>query len=230
MSDPPYTIDHGSNSRRKAVEEWLFGPDLVTPDRREKIVTAWVSIWTSSPYADLSEMPYSPAAPRYRLEWHVNEVTRHGLDLAKRAASDWGKTVDTNILVPILILHDVDKPLVYVRESADQVAYSKLSRELQHGVVGAMLLKELGFDHTIISTVALHAGNSPFMAATMRPMCCTTPTTSPPTTRSCWKARDKEPYYQKHWRQTPIVWPGTSPGEQACACGHPFQPDRLPSR
>jgi hypothetical protein len=26
----------------------------------------------------------------------------------------------------------------------------------------AMLLKELGFDHTIVSTVSLHAGNSPF--------------------------------------------------------------------
>jgi hypothetical protein len=39
----PYSIDHGSNSRRKAVEEWLFGLDLVTPDLREKIVTAWVS-------------------------------------------------------------------------------------------------------------------------------------------------------------------------------------------
>ena len=60
MSDQPYTIDHGSNSRRKAVEEWLFGLDLVTPDLREKIVTAWVSTWSSSPYADLSEMPYSP--------------------------------------------------------------------------------------------------------------------------------------------------------------------------
>ena len=31
MSGQPYTIDHGNNSRRKAVEDWLFGLDLVTP-------------------------------------------------------------------------------------------------------------------------------------------------------------------------------------------------------
>ena len=161
-SQQPYTIDHSSNSRRKAVEEWLFGLDLVTPDLREKIVTAWVSTWSSSPYNELSEMPYSPGAPHYRLEWHVNDVTRNGLDLAKRAAADWGKPLDMNVLVPILILHDVDKPLMYVRESTDKVKYSKLYHELQHGVAGAMLLKELGFPHSVVSTVATHAGNAPF--------------------------------------------------------------------
>jgi hypothetical protein len=49
MSNQPYTIDHTSNSRRRAVEDWLFGLDLVTPDLREKVVTAWVSTWSSSP-------------------------------------------------------------------------------------------------------------------------------------------------------------------------------------
>ena len=150
----PYTIDHGSNSRRQAVADWLFGLDLVSPALREKIVTAWVTTWSSSPYAELAEMPYSPGAPHYRLEWHVNDVTRNGLDLARRAAADWGKPLDMDVLVPILILHDVDKPLMYVRESADKVVYSQLYHELQHGVAGAMLLRELGFDHIVVSSVA----------------------------------------------------------------------------
>src|SRR5271165_3783473 len=116
----PYVIDRASNSRRRAVEEWLFGLDLVSPEVREKIVTAWVSTWSSSPYQELAEMPYSPGAPHYRLEWHVNDVTRAGVDLARRASADWGKVVDNDILLPILILHDVDKPLMYVRESPDK--------------------------------------------------------------------------------------------------------------
>jgi hypothetical protein len=53
----PYVIDRASNSRRRAVEEWLFGLDLVSPDMREKIVTAWVSTWSSSPYQELAELP-----------------------------------------------------------------------------------------------------------------------------------------------------------------------------
>ena len=156
-----YTIDRASNSRRKAVEEWLWGLDLVSPEVREKIVTAWVSSWSSSPYSELSEMPFSPSAPDYRLEWHVNDVTRTGVDLARRAAADWGAKIDWDVMMSILILHDVDKPLMYTRES-DGVGYSQLSRELPHGVVGAMLLKELGFPHVVVSTVATHAGNAPF--------------------------------------------------------------------
>lgn len=57
----PYVIDRTSNSRRRAVEEWLFGLDMVSAEVREKIVTAWVSTWSSSPYQELAEMPYSPA-------------------------------------------------------------------------------------------------------------------------------------------------------------------------
>jgi hypothetical protein len=54
---PPYVIDRSSNQRRQAVEEWLFGLDQVSAKLRDDIVTAWVSAWSSSPYAALENMP-----------------------------------------------------------------------------------------------------------------------------------------------------------------------------
>lgn len=200
MPGQPYTIDRSSNSRRKAVEDWLFGLDLVSPDLREKIVTAWVTTWSSSPYAELADIPYSPGAPHYRLEWHVNDVTRNGLDLAKRAEADWGKRLDVDILVPILILHDVDKPLMYVRQDAHNVKYSTLYHELQHGVAGAMLLKELGFDHTIVSTVALHAGNSPYHGRNHEAYVLHYADYFATDHAIMQEPGEHEPYYQKHWR------------------------------
>jgi putative nucleotidyltransferase with HDIG domain len=157
----PYTIHHDGGERRGMVEAWLAGLDLVSAATRERIVTAWVSSWMSSPYESLDDMPYSPLAQSYPLKQHVNEVTRTGLDLARRAAQEWGETIDLDLLVSILALHDVDKPLMYAREGG-KVGYSRLSRELPHGVVGAMLLKELGFPHLVVSTVATHASNAPF--------------------------------------------------------------------
>jgi len=156
----PYTIDTTSNSKRGQVEDWLWGLDLVSVSLREKIVTAWVSTWASSPYARLEDMPFS-AGVDYPLMEHVNEVTRAGVDLAKRAQADWGTGIDNDVLIPILILHDVDKPLMYVRKGKE-IDFSELSKEIPHGVVGAMLLKDLGFAHRIISTVSVHSPKLPF--------------------------------------------------------------------
>lgn len=157
----PYRIDRASNSRREAVEGWLFGLDMLSPAVRESVVTAWVSAWASSSHERLEDMPFSPAGRFYPLMEHVNEVTRAGIDLGRRASADWKVAFEPDILVPILILHDVDKPLLYRREGAG-AAHTALYHELPHGVVGAMLLKELGFPPVVVSTVATHATNAPF--------------------------------------------------------------------
>ena len=157
----PYPIDRTNNSRRRVVEEWLLGLDLVSPEVRDHVVTAWVSSWAPSPHRELSDVPFTPDAPGYQLAWHVNDVTRTGIDLARRAAADWGAEIDRDVLVPILALHDVDKPLLYVREG-DGVGFARLAQELPHGVVGAMLLKDLGFPHGVVSAVETHATNAPF--------------------------------------------------------------------
>jgi len=162
---PPYTIDRTNSHRRQEVEAWLFGLDQVSAKLRDDIVTAWVSAWSSSPYEALADMPFG-AGVDYPLMHHVNEVTRVGLDLARRAATDWDMRLDPEILAPILILHDVDKPLMYVRDGGG-IHHSALWHELPHGVAGAMLLKELGFAHRIVSTVALHAGNAPYHGSTL---------------------------------------------------------------
>jgi putative nucleotidyltransferase with HDIG domain len=142
------------------VEERLWGLDLVSPSLRENVVTAWTSTWASSPYERLEDMPWTTGID-YPLLSHVNEVTQAGVDLAKRAKADWKIDLDNDLLVPILILHDVDKPLMYERRGGEVVG-STLSKEIPHGVVGAMLLKELGFSHEIVSVVATHSPKMPF--------------------------------------------------------------------
>jgi hypothetical protein len=157
----PYSIERGTNSRRQAVQDWLFGLDLVAAPLQDAIVTAWASSWASSSHERLEDMPFSPGSGFFPLMQHVNEVTRAGIDLGKRAAADWGTAFEADVLVPILILHDLDKPLLYRRDGGGSV-HTDLYHELPHGVIGAMMLKELGVAHSIVSTVATHATNAPF--------------------------------------------------------------------
>ncbi len=156
----PYTIDRSSNWRRQAVCEKIWGLDLISLGLREDVITAWVTTWAASPYERLEDMPWTEGVD-YPLLSHINEVTRAGVDLAARAKTDWGKDVPADTLVPVLILHDVDKPLMYERRDG-KVVRSRLADEIPHGVVGGMLLKELGFSHEVVATVTTHSPKMPY--------------------------------------------------------------------
>ncbi|MCO5066644.1 MAG: hypothetical protein M9924_19865 [Rhizobiaceae bacterium] len=156
-----YEITRGSEVARRSVEAALHGLDLVSPQTRELIVTAWVSSLESSPYGSLDEVPWDVLNPRFRLIDHVNETTRIGLELAAIAERLWGKKADIETLASILILHDVDKPLLIEREG-NKARYAQLASEIPHGVVGGMMLKELGFPHKVVSTVTVHSPRMPF--------------------------------------------------------------------
>jgi len=152
-----FRLDKGTDNQRAAVCGWLHGLDAVAAVTAERIITAWVTTWTSSIWPALEDIPFSASAPGYPLARHVNEVTRAGQALMPRAAEDWGVELDPEIMLPILILHDVDKPLL-----SDSTGKTALARRMPHGVVGAMLLRDLGFDQRIVETVATHATDAPF--------------------------------------------------------------------
>ncbi|MFC0389030.1 HDIG domain-containing metalloprotein [Muricoccus vinaceus] len=191
-----YRIERGDPARRQRVAGWLDGLDGISDATREAVVTAWVSSWVSSPFEALEDMPYSLIAPSYRLMDHVNEVTRAGLDLARRAARDWGRHTDPEVLVPILVLHDIDKPLLMMREEG-VVRGSPLHAELPHGVLGAMMLRELGFPHLVVSTVATHATNAPFHGSTTEAWLLHYADLF--ATDHALMSTGGKPFYQRHW-------------------------------
>ena len=157
-----YRIDRTDGERRQQVEAWLFGLHLVSDKTREAIVTAWTSAWVSSSYLTLEDMSFSPLVD-YPLMKHVNEVTRFGIEMARHAAVEWGVQVDNDTLVAALALHDVDMPLMCAR-THHGIEYTKLSRELPHGTVAAMIARDVGLPHVVVSALATHAENAPFHA------------------------------------------------------------------
>lgn len=192
-----FQIEHGDQDRREAVAAWLTGLDLVSDHVRDQVITAWVSAWKSSPFVSLEEIPTSPHAAGYQLRRHVNDVTLTGLDLARRAAQQWGEEIDYDVLIPILALHDVDKPLMF-RSEGDKVVYSPLAREVPHGVVGAMLIRELDFPDKVVSTVATHSGNAPFHGRSLEAFVLHYADFF--SADHVLMKAGGQPYYQRHWK------------------------------
>ncbi|WP_196803351.1 HD domain-containing protein [Arthrobacter sp. 135MFCol5.1] len=109
-------------------------------------------------------MPYSLQAVDYRLLDHTNEVADVGLVLGEYARGRWGSGFDADTLLAALILHDIDKALLYTRQ--DGVVVADPSRAcLPHGVLGAMLLKEAGLPDDVVTLVGTHATTSPIKTA-----------------------------------------------------------------
>ncbi|MEY4099053.1 MAG: hypothetical protein RL300_224 [Pseudomonadota bacterium] len=165
-TDFPYAVETGTVEQRQAVADWLAGLDQLSPEVREKVITAWVTVLCWSDFDTIEEVPYYPGVPGYRLADHVNDVTEHGMAMSETAAKRWGDKIDANILVSCLILHDVDKPLLFTKVDGKE-GYTPITRQIPHGVLGGMLLKDIGFPLEVVATVTTHAGNMPFHAETV---------------------------------------------------------------
>jgi len=156
-----YRIEEGTPDQRQSVAARLPRLGELGAGLERQVVTAWVTSWRSSPHPDLDAMPYSLVAPGYPLLRHVSDVTEVALALADQAARTWQTPLDRELLLTCCLLHDVDKPLLYV-PSEQGVVLSDDTGEVPHGVLGAFLLRELGVDDTVAAIVATHAAASPF--------------------------------------------------------------------
>ena len=65
----------------------------------------------------------------------------------------WTESIDESILLQALILHDIDKPVIVHRPETEN--------EIAHGVLGALMARDFGFDERVISLIACHSPKSP---------------------------------------------------------------------
>src|SRR5690349_25039372 len=86
-------------------------------------------------------MSFSPGTAFFPLMQHVNEVARAGVDLGEGAAADWDAEFDPDVLLAILILHGLDKPLLYGRRGGAYAALPRAAawRDRRHAADGAGL-------------------------------------------------------------------------------------------
>lgn len=156
-----YDLTEGTQEHRQQILRDIPLLSQLPADLQAASVTAWATAWLSTSYGALSDMPYSLQAPDYALLDHVNEVGEVGLLLAEYACSRWDVEVQLDLLLASLLLHDIDKALLYQGVRGDEVHLAPTRSLLPHGVLGAMLLKEVGLPDEVIATVGTHATTSP---------------------------------------------------------------------
>ncbi|MDF0599697.1 hypothetical protein P1J78_03025 [Psychromarinibacter sp. C21-152] len=153
-----HIVNPNADQSRRILEAFPRAVEL-EPDLQSAFVTAWASVLASSTYGQITDVPFSHGSQDSLVD-HTNDVTEAGLAILSVAESRWGWTVNRQHLLGILLLHDLDKPLLMERREEGDVE-TPVSARIPHGVLGALLLVELGVDEAIVGAVATHATHAP---------------------------------------------------------------------
>jgi putative nucleotidyltransferase with HDIG domain len=162
-----YNVAAADAESQKEIIKTFPAITQLSPAVQEKTINAFYTSWKSSSFSKLEDIPFecpsSLEEPSYPLIGHINEVAEFGMLLAKRSLKIWDdrliKTIDTEELLECLLLHDIDKPLLYSKFGSDVPMGKK--NQIAHGVLGAMLLHDLGFSQRVTSIVSTHSPKSP---------------------------------------------------------------------
>ncbi|WP_138311650.1 MULTISPECIES: HD domain-containing protein [unclassified Clostridium] len=150
-----YQIKYPDEADKSVIIKCFPGIFQLEEENRERVLTAYHTVLTNSTFTTLEEIPFSAHCTHYGFVDHVNEVVDLGLHMEEYAEKKWNdgwtEKVDREELLLLLLLHDIDKPLL-LSEGYTQ--------DIPHGVLGAMLLKELGFPNRIVALVATHSPKS----------------------------------------------------------------------
>jgi hypothetical protein len=161
-----YRITRGTDADRAHIRSLFSDMDVLSPELADLAITAWATSWRSSAFLDPAMAPFDAEARGYPLVQHVNDTAFCGKQLAAVAVEHWGCGVSNDVLLSVLLLHDVDKLLLY-GPKVGGVDLTPVSKVFPHGVLGAMLLHELGFPDSVTAIVATHAQSSPFHNGTL---------------------------------------------------------------
>ncbi|MBN9888946.1 HD domain-containing protein [Salipiger abyssi] len=154
-----YKIVAPTDAERTALLEAFPRMTELSAELRDKAQVAWASMVASSSFAEIGAVPFSHGS-KARLIDHTNDVIEAGLALHALAESRWGWEVDRERLLAILLLHDLDKPLLMRRENGLDID-TPVSSRIPHGVLAGLMLAELGVGEEIIAAVATHATHAP---------------------------------------------------------------------
>lgn len=149
-----YTIYHADEQETEVLIGQIPMIAQVEKEMRQKVVDALFTSWKNSTFPTLADAPFSRHCTHYRLLDHINEVAEIGMALAWETQGRWEgdsfqKEADSQFLLQLLLLHDVDKYMLLSDE--------KLEKRIAHGTLGAMLLNDLGFNQRVIELVACHS-------------------------------------------------------------------------
>ena len=125
---------------------------------KNMVIETWAQVWRESPYQDLTTAPNTSSAlgGTQKLVDHIALVGTLALSMADAMERVYGPIVNRDVLIADVVLHDVDKLVMYERKE-NRVDGTELGKAIPHGNYGALVAFRVGIPREIVSTVLNHS-------------------------------------------------------------------------
>jgi 7,8-dihydroneopterin 2',3'-cyclic phosphate phosphodiesterase len=87
---------------------------------------------------------------------HTGAVVSTAMAFAQELQSAYNVNIDYDVLLAGAILHDVEKPVAYMRKE-NVVETTPLGRKTPHGEYGARMAEQAGLPQAVINIIASHS-------------------------------------------------------------------------
>jgi putative nucleotidyltransferase with HDIG domain len=150
----------GEDIRRNILETFPFIEDIRDAELKHKVVDAWVRAMKESSFEAIENIPFSLNVPEARLVDHIHFVLEIARSVAMQAEKTMDMAVDWDLLIALVLLHDVGKAVEY--ENADGTCdRSEIGRKFGHGLWGAHIALGVGLPLNLAHLISTHTGDSP---------------------------------------------------------------------
>lgn len=126
------------------------------PATAEMVAQVWFKALEMSPWKHFDEAKFKEGMDHVTLISHVNSSIECALALADIVSRHHKCNFDTQRIIILGLLHDVDKVVEYVYDNNGNLVVSDIGQKIQHGVLTAMLAREAGFDVDMQHLILTH--------------------------------------------------------------------------
>ena len=123
----------------------------------EQVADVWLRTIELSTWDSIAAMPFSNNFPERSLTEHVNLTTEAALMMARLMKKYHDIEIDEDELLAFALIHDVDKALKYASDGNGGVFVSEMGKQIQHGVMSAMIARDCGMSMKMQHLLITHS-------------------------------------------------------------------------
>ena len=127
---------------------------------KDKVIKAWIRALKEGSFKDIEDIPFSITIPEVNLASHIKWVMEVALFIASLLEKSMCISVNRDLLIASVLLHDLGKIFEYQKEG-DRFVKSDIGKKFMHGFWGAYIALEEGVSKDLAHLISTHSNDSP---------------------------------------------------------------------